>query len=65
MAGNPSPRDRDGDGPAGVPRWVKVSGIVGVAVAVLIVVLLLAGHGPARHTPGLGPATVAADGRRP
>ena len=63
MAGNPSPRDDEGS--AGVPRWVKVSGIVGAAVAVLIVVLLLAGHGPARHTAGLGPATVAADGRRP
>jgi hypothetical protein len=63
MAGGLSPRD--GEGSAGVPRWVKVSGIVGVAVAVLIVVLLLAGHGPARHRAGLGPGTAAADGRRP
>lgn len=35
---------------AGMPRWVKVFGIVTAALVVLIVVLLLVGgHGPGRH----------------
>ncbi len=37
----------------GTPRWVKVFGLVAVAVVVLFVVLALAGrgeHGPRRHT---------------
>jgi hypothetical protein len=34
----------------GTPRWVKISAIVGLAAALLIVaVLLLGGHGPGRH----------------
>lgn len=35
----------------GMPRWVKVSAIVVVAVMVLMVVLMLVGgdHGPGRH----------------
>jgi hypothetical protein len=43
------------DGPApGTPRWVKISGIIAVVVAVLFVILLIFGggnHGPARHLP--------------
>ncbi|MET7396454.1 hypothetical protein ABZS66_23535 [Dactylosporangium sp. NPDC005572] len=34
---------------ARTPRWVKVFAIAGVAVVVLVVVLLLTGHGPGRH----------------
>jgi hypothetical protein len=40
---------------AGTPRWVKVFGIIALVLAVLVVVLLVAGrggHGPGRHTPG-------------
>jgi hypothetical protein len=43
----------------GTPRWVKVTGIVGLAVALLIVIALVTGlggpgaHGPGRHLPGL------------
>ena len=33
----------------GTPRWVKVFAIVGVVLVVLVVVALLAGHGPGRH----------------
>lgn len=39
----------------GIPRWVKVVGIVVAVVAVLVVVMLLingggdGGHGPSRH----------------
>jgi hypothetical protein len=35
----------------GAPRWVKVFGIIALAVVVLIVVMLLVGgnHGPGRH----------------
>lgn len=35
--------------PTGMPRWVKVFGIVAAVVVVLIVVMLLTGHGPGRH----------------
>jgi hypothetical protein len=52
-----------GRGP-GMPRWVKVFAIVGAVVLVLLVVMLLTGHGPGRHmqhglshlAPGLGGA---------
>ena len=36
----------------GTPRWVKVFAIVGVVVVLLIVVMLLTGHGPGRHMHG-------------
>ena len=59
----PSP-DRDaGIGPdreptTGMPRWVKVFGIIALVVVVLFLILLLTGgpgrHGPGRHTGGLG-----------
>lgn len=48
------------------PRWVKIFGIIALALLVVLVVvgLLTGGHGPGRHTTGLGgpaaPATVAA-----
>jgi hypothetical protein len=31
------------------PRWVKVFGVIGVVVVLLIVVMLLTGHGPGQH----------------
>jgi hypothetical protein len=40
--------------PPGMPRWVKVSGvIVAVLVLLLVIVLLVSGgHGPRRHLSG-------------
>jgi hypothetical protein len=39
---------------SGVPRWVKVIGILVIVVVLLVVVILLVGgggeHGPGRHT---------------
>ncbi len=35
----------------GTPRWVKVFGIIAIVVALLVVIMLLTGHGPGRHTP--------------
>ncbi|MGP3963894.1 hypothetical protein ACTWPT_48810 [Nonomuraea sp. 3N208] len=38
------------DGDVGMPRWVKVAGIIAAVLVVLFVVLLLTGgHGPGRH----------------
>jgi hypothetical protein len=34
---------------AGTPRWVKGFVIAGAVLLVLIVVMLLSGHGPGRH----------------
>jgi hypothetical protein len=53
------PPAKDGNlehpGPAaGVPRWVKVSGVIAVLLVLVVVVLLLAGHDPGRHVSGLG-----------
>jgi hypothetical protein len=36
----------------GAPRWVKVLGIVGALLVLLIIVMLLTGHGPGRHMHG-------------
>ncbi|MBI4591459.1 MAG: hypothetical protein HY725_21745 [Candidatus Rokubacteria bacterium] len=40
------------------PRWVKVFGIIGIVVVLLVVAVLLfgggpGGHGPGRHTPSI------------
>jgi hypothetical protein len=41
-------------GDTGTPRWVKVFGIIALAVILLLVILLLVagpgGHGPGMHT---------------
>ncbi|HLM22692.1 MAG TPA: hypothetical protein VK390_14355 [Propionibacteriaceae bacterium] len=34
----------------GTPRWVKVFGIIAIVVILLVVIMLLTGHGPGRHT---------------
>jgi hypothetical protein len=66
---DPSPNRDTGVGPddeptTGMPRWVKVFGIIALIVVVLFVILLLTGgpgrHGPGRHTGGLGGHTPAA-----
>jgi len=41
---------------SGTPRWVKVSGMIGIVLVLLVVVLLVTGvggpggHGPGRHS---------------
>jgi hypothetical protein len=58
---SPDTSDDTGVGPdrgstSGTPRWVKVFGIIAAVVVLLLVILLLTGggHGPSRHTGGLG-----------
>ncbi len=52
-----------GDGAAQMPRWVKIVGVVAVLLVVLLIVALLGGHGPGRHTGGHGAsAGMAVDG---
>lgn len=56
---HPTPdRARDGDGPQlrqdaeldpGIPRWVKVFAVAGLILVLLLVVMMLTGHGPGRH----------------
>jgi hypothetical protein len=56
----------------GMPRWVKVSGIVTLVLALLVVVVMLAtggSHGPGRHLPsgdaGVRTSPVAPGARYP
>lgn len=39
----------------GAPRWVKVSGIIAIALVLLVIVVVFTGvggpHGPGRHLP--------------
>jgi hypothetical protein len=53
------------DDAGGIPRWVKVFGIVALVVALLLVVMLLiggggGGHGPQRHGGAAQPPAVTA-----
>lgn len=46
------------DRPPSTPRWVKVSGIIVIALILLFVIMGLFGggkHGPGRHMPGVQP----------
>ena len=44
------PRDRAGGESGGaVPGWVKLIGLLALAVIVVVVVLLVSGHRPGRH----------------
>ncbi|MBG0823315.1 hypothetical protein HS048_21525 [Planomonospora sp. ID91781] len=53
-----SPRDPDPNSEhRGMPRWVKVFGIIAAAVILLaVIVMLISGgdHGPGRHLPSGG-----------
>ena len=56
---------RPGSDAAGVPRWVKVFAVVGAVIVVLVVALLLSGHGPGRHgSHGESAPSVSLDTRR-
>ena len=48
------------ESPPGMPRWVKVSGTIVIALVLLFIILKLTGiggkHGPGRHIPGGEPA---------
>jgi hypothetical protein len=60
MADQPSSPEREDPAnrgrTAGPPRWVKVSGIITLALIVLLLILLLPGsnHGPGRHQSSRG-----------
>jgi hypothetical protein len=51
MADPPRHRER-ADGDTGIPRWVKVVGIVVAVVALLVIVMLLVGGGSGHRPPG-------------
>jgi hypothetical protein len=40
---------RPGSTEESTPRWVKVFGIIGIVMVLLMLVALLTGHGPGRH----------------
>jgi hypothetical protein len=57
---DPSPSPETGETPKypGMPGWVKVSGVVVLALIVLLVVAMVASggqHGPMRHAPSGDP----------
>jgi hypothetical protein len=65
MADSPSHPDDERRPAPGMPRWVKVLGIVALVLVLLTIVLILVGggsHGPGRHVGGdASPAGVAED----
>ncbi|MGH3442331.1 MAG: hypothetical protein ACRDUY_09885 [Nitriliruptorales bacterium] len=49
------PTSDDAGPPSGMPRWLKVLGlVVGIGILLLVVTMMNAGgqHGPGRHAPG-------------
>jgi hypothetical protein len=59
MADPPSSPERDASAHrerAGAPRWVKVSGMIALAIVLLLLIVLLADgdHGPGRHPSARG-----------
>ena len=59
---------RPSNEPVPAPRWVKVALVIGIAVALLIIVMLISGHGPGRHMgthggAGLPPSSSIRTGR--
>jgi hypothetical protein len=49
--------DYDREPATGIPRWVKVAGIIVAVLAMLVVIMLLVGgggHGPSRHALSAG-----------
>jgi hypothetical protein len=60
----PDPLSHDG---IGTPRWVKLSGIIGGVLVLLVVIMILVGgdHGPWRHMPGGDAPPSSLTGRTP
>jgi hypothetical protein len=51
LAGQMTDPPTDRGSTTGTPLWVKVFGIIALALVVLFIVLILiGGHGPGRHT---------------
>ena len=44
----------DHESATGIPRWVKVFGIIALIVVLLVVVVMLTGGGIGSHTPPAG-----------
>ena len=52
MVDEPPYPDSDSDtDDTGMPRWVKVFGLVALVLVLLFVILMLTGHSPGRHLP--------------
>jgi hypothetical protein len=50
----------------GTPRWVKVFGVIGLVLVLLVVIMMIIGpgdHGPGRHT--LPSSVTEQSGQRP
>ena len=57
------PDNRSTSAAPGMPRWVKVSGVVVVVVIILFAILHLSGaHGPASHLSSAEPEATMTDG---
>jgi hypothetical protein len=52
MTSSRNASEHDASASAGIPRWVKIFGIITAILAVLLVVMLLSGHGPGMHMKG-------------
>ena len=64
MTDDATPEPDAGEPSPGIPRWVKTSAIVALAlVAVIVIVMLVSGgeHGPGRHSGGEAPPATAAE----
>jgi hypothetical protein len=60
----------DRGSPTGLPRWVKIFGVIAAVVVLLVVIVLLisgpGGHGPGRHASsgGLGQTPTSSVAKR-
>ena len=64
LSSYPDPSDDTGAGSdhgsaPSTPRWVKVFGIIALVLVLLVVIMLISGHGPGHHmsSAGLGALT--------
>jgi hypothetical protein len=46
----------------GTPRWVKMFGIIGIVVVLVLVIMIFGSHGPGRHTSPGGPTPLIEQG---
>jgi hypothetical protein len=52
---------RDRDYQPGVPRWVMAFAAIGIVLVMMVVIMLLTGHGPSQHLHALAQTAVGAD----